>query len=66
MRLVTPQPDDLRRRWDALVRGEEEALEHVGEVAEVEDVVELHRGGHEHLEEEVYILDKQTFCAPAV
>ena len=47
--LVAPEPDDFRRSRDALVAGEQEALEHVGQVAEVEDVVELDGGRHEHL-----------------
>ena len=49
MRFVAPEPDDLGGRGHALVAGEEESLEDVGEVAEVEDVVELHGGRHEHL-----------------
>jgi hypothetical protein len=47
--LVTPEPDNLGGGGDALVAGEEEALEHVGEVAKVEDVVELDGRRHEHL-----------------
>ncbi len=49
MRLVAPEPDDLGGRGHALVAGEEESLEDVGEIAEVEDVMELHGGWHEHL-----------------
>ncbi len=49
VRLVAPEPDDLGGRGHALVAGEEESLEDVGEVAEVEDVVELHGGRHEDL-----------------
>ena len=41
LRLVAPQPHDLGGRGDAVVGGEEEPLEDVGEVAQVEDVVEL-------------------------
>ena len=47
--LVAPEPHDLRRGRDALVAGEEKALEHVGKVAKVEDVVKLDSCWHEHL-----------------
>jgi hypothetical protein len=49
MRFVAPEPDDLGGRGHALVAGEEESLEDVGEITEVEDVVELDGGWHEHL-----------------
>ena len=49
MRFVTPQSDYFCGRPHAVVGGEEQALEHVGQVPKVEDVVELHGGRHEHL-----------------
>ena len=47
--LVAPEADDLCGGGDAVVGGEEEPLEDVGEVAQVEDVVELDGRRHEHL-----------------
>ena len=50
LRLVAPQPHDLGGRGDAVVGREEEPLEDVGEVPQVEDVVELDGGWHENLQ----------------
>ena len=47
--LVGPQTDEALRVGSAFCGGEEEALEHVGEISQVKDVVELHGGGREYL-----------------
>ncbi len=44
-----PESSYFRGGRDALVAGEEQALEDVGEVTQVEDVVELHGRWHEDL-----------------
>ena len=51
--LVAPEADDLGGGGDAVVGGEEEPLEDVGEVAQVEDVVELDGRRHEHLQNDL-------------
>ena len=51
VRLMTPEPNYFCGRPDALVGGEQEALENVGQIPEVEDVMELDRRRHEHLGE---------------
>ena len=40
---MDPESEEVSRKRCALVGGEEKALEHVAEVSQVEDVVELHR-----------------------
>ena len=52
--LVTPQPDQRLGTLAALGGGEQQALEHVGEVPQVEDVVELHRSWGKHLQSNQY------------
>ena len=39
--LMDPESEEVSREWGALVGGEEEALEHIAEVSQVEDVVEF-------------------------
>lgn len=49
MGFMTPQPHNLSWSGHTLIGGEEETLEDVGQVTEVEDVMELDCSGHEHL-----------------
>ena len=49
MCFVAPEPDNFSGGGHTLVAGEEQALEDVGKVAEVEDVVKLDGCWHENL-----------------
>ena len=47
--LMDPESEEVSREWGTLVRGEEKALEHVAQVSQVEDVVELDCCWRKHL-----------------
>lgn len=49
LRLMHPEAHQVGGLGEAVVAAEEEPLEHVGQVAQVEDVVELDGRGQEHL-----------------
>ena len=46
---MDPEPEEVAREGGALVGREEKTLEHVAQVSQVEDVVELHCRWREHL-----------------
>ena len=47
--LMDPESEEVSREWGTLVGGEEKALEHVAQVSQVEDVVELDCCWRKHL-----------------
>ena len=49
MRLVTPQPHNFRRGRDAFVGSKKQPLENIGQISQVENVMELDSSGHEYL-----------------
>ena len=49
VRFMAPESDNVQRGGGAVIGGEQQALEDIGQVPKVEDVVELDRCWHENL-----------------